>query len=128
MRIGIIGPVLLVLLVSNANGLFDKNKVKSDPLAGMVISALGPDCEKLYDKVMDKVDHVWQPMWNWLIGTCNKACGKTARMQEAILYLHYALNFVDQLFKFFERSPAKFKIWELCPKLVTKKVTIKLIR
>lgn len=122
MKIGIIGSVFLVLLISNANGLFDKNKAKNDPLTGMVISALGPDCEKMYGKVMDKVDHVWQPMWDWLIGTCDKACGKTAEMQEAILYMNYGLNFVDRLFEYFKKSSVKFDVWGLCPKLVTKKV------
>lgn len=117
--------VIVVLYSSTlANGLFNKDAMKSDPMASMVIGMLGKDCEDLYDKMMDKVDKVYHPAWDWVIGTCDKACGKNAEMDQAIHYLNYALNFVQRLFLFLKTSPVKLDIWKLCPRLLTEDVRL----
>lgn len=116
---------LLVLLISSVHGMFDKKKMqdaKNNPMVSMVMAAMGPDCESLYDKIVDKVDKIYKPVWNWIFNSCGKECGKAAEMQEAIRYLNYGLQFVDRLLKFLKSSSVKFDVWALCPRLVTKKV------
>ena len=102
--------------------MFNKDKMKNDPMAQMAIGMLGPDCEDLYNKAIDKVDHLFKPPWDWLMGTCDKSCGTKAEMDEAIKYLNYALQLADRIFEFLAKSTVNFDLWKLCPKLVTKKV------
>ena len=123
----VISCALVALLAADVHGMFDKKKAaeaKNNPMVSMVIGMLGKDCEDLYDKVMEKVDKVYHPMWDWLIGSCNKDCGKEAEMQEGIKYLNYGLQFADRLFLFLKKSSVNFDIWALCPRLVTKAVSL----
>lgn len=120
--------LFVVLLSTSVNGLFNKDAAKSDPMASMVIGMLGKDCEDMYDKVMDKVDKVYHPAWDWIMASCEKSCGKSAEMQEAVKYLNYGLSFADRLFLFLKVSKVQLDIWKLCPKLLTKKVRVLLDR
>lgn len=126
MKFGHLVPTSLVVVLFStiANGMFNKDAAKSDPMASMVIGMLGKECETLYDKTMDKVDKVYHPAWDWVLGTCDKACGKSAEMQQAVPYLPYVFNFVDRLFIFMKKSSVALDIWKLCPRLLTKKVRV----